>query len=52
MTWKGVKPIVKLVEKTYEKAIVPSQEELELSQEYWHPSLELSSWDITIIPSI
>ncbi len=52
MTWKGVKPIVKLVEKTYEKGIVPSQEELELSQEYWHPSLELSSWDITIVPSI
>ncbi len=52
MTWNGVKPIVKLVEKTYQKGIVPSQEELELSQEYWHPSPELSSWDVTIMPSI
>ena len=27
MTWKGIKPIVKLVDKTYETGIIPSQEE-------------------------
>jgi transposase len=50
MTWKGVKPIVKLVDKIYEKGIVPSPEELELSKEFWYPSSELPSWDVTILP--
>lgn len=50
MTWKGVKPIVKLVDKIYEKGIVPSLEELELSKEFWYPSSELPSWDVTILP--
>ena len=51
MTWKGIKPIVKLVDKTYEKGIIPSQEELELSKKFWDPSTELPSWDVTIIPT-
>jgi hypothetical protein len=51
MTGKGVKPIVKLVNKTYETGIVPSPEELELSKEFWHPSEELPSWDVTILPT-
>lgn len=50
MTWKGLKPIVKLVDKIYETGIVPSPEELELSQEFWHPSSELPPWDVTILP--
>jgi hypothetical protein len=48
MTWKGVKPIVKLVENTYYTGIKPSEEELELSKEFWYPSAELPSYDITI----
>jgi transposase len=38
MTWKGIKPIVKLVETTYSTGVKPSKEELKLSQEFWHPS--------------
>ncbi len=52
MKWKGVKPIVKLGEKTYETGIKPLEEELELSKEFWHPSRELPSWDVTIIPAV
>lgn len=50
MTWKGIKPIVKLVETTYSTGVKPSKEELKLSQEFWHPSAKLPSYDITIIP--
>jgi hypothetical protein len=50
MTCKGVKPLIKLVNKTYETGIVPSPEELELCKAFWHPSSELSSWDVTILP--
>lgn len=50
MTWKGIKPIVKLVEKTYFTGIKPSEDELQKSQEYWYPSEELPHYDITIIP--
>ena len=50
MTWKGVKPIVELVEKTYEKGIVPTVEELTISKEFWKPSPKLPSWDVTIVP--
>ncbi len=51
MTWKGVKPIVKFVNKTYPTGIVPSPEELELSKEFWYPSEDLPSWDVTILPT-
>ena len=51
MTWKGIKPMVKLVEKTYEKGIKASSEDLELAKEYWLASSELPSWDVTINPS-
>jgi len=50
MTWKGVKPIVKLVNKAYETGIVPSPEELEFCKDFWHPSEELPSWDVMILP--
>ena len=52
MTWKGIKPIVQLMEGNYPKGIKPSDEELEWSQQYWHPLPGLSSWDITIIPNV
>lgn len=51
MTWKGVKPIVKIVEQTYEKGIKPSSTELAECQKFWHPSEKLPSWDVTIIPT-
>ena len=51
MTWKGVKPIVKLVNKTYETGIIPNLEELELSKKFWYPSEGLPLWDVTILPT-
>lgn len=52
MTWKGVKPIVELVEKTYQSGIVPSVEELETSKQSWHPCPKLPCWDISIMPQV
>ena len=43
MKWKGIKAIVKLGEKSYETGIKASEEELQLSKEFWHPSIELPS---------
>jgi len=51
MTWKGIKPIIKLVEKTYLTGVKPSDEELTLNKEFWHPFIELPSWDVTILPT-
>jgi len=50
MRWRGIKPIVKLVSKIYQKGVNPTQEELEISKKYWYPSQTLSSWDVNIIP--
>ncbi|BAQ66699.1 mobile element protein [Geminocystis sp. NIES-3709] len=50
MTWKGVKPIVKILDKTDEKGIKSSSEELAECQKFWHRSEILPSWDVTIIP--
>ena len=52
MTWKGIKPIIELIEGNYPKGIKPSDEELECHQKYWHPLPTLPSWDITIRPTI
>ena len=49
MKWEGVRAIVKLAEETYETRIKASEEELQLSKEFWHPSIELPLWDVTII---
>ncbi|MGI0479911.1 ISAzo13-like element transposase-related protein [Geminocystis sp. CENA526] len=46
MIWKGIKPIVKILEKTYETGIKPSQEELDESRELWHPSPTLLALDV------
>lgn len=51
MTWKGIKPIIHLVEGTYEKNITVPQEKLAYYKKQWHCSESLPKWDITIIPS-
>jgi hypothetical protein len=51
MTWKGIKPMVKLVDQIYQTGIVPATEKLEFSKKFWHPSEELPSWDVTILPT-
>ncbi|NQE35576.1 hypothetical protein E5S67_03311 [Microcoleus sp. IPMA8] len=51
MTWKGLKPIVHLLETTYEKGIkVPSQE-LKKYLRFCHRSSILPKWDIAIVPT-
>jgi Rhodopirellula transposase DDE domain len=49
MTWKGLKPIVHLVEAIYAKGIKVLPDELEQYQPYWHRSETLPQWDITIV---
>lgn len=50
MTWKGIKPIVHLVERTYEKKIKVSPSDLQQYKNFWFPSEILPRWDITINP--
>ena len=50
MTWKGIKPLVYLVEAIYAKGIKVSPDELELYRPYWQCSETLPKWDITISP--
>lgn len=50
MTWKGISPIVHLVETTYEKGIKVLSQELEQYQPQWQRSETLPKWDITIVP--
>ena len=50
MKWKGIQPIVHLVEDLYEKGIRVDKEELAAYREHWHPSENLPKWDVTILP--
>lgn len=51
MTWKGIAPIVQLVETTYERGIKVRPEELKQYQPFWQRSEVLPKWDITIVPT-
>lgn len=51
MTWKGIKPLIHLVEGTYEKNITVQRDELADYKQQWHCSESLPKWDIKIIPS-
>ena len=50
MTWKGLSPIIHLIERTYLKGVTVSLEDLQPVQYFWQPALELAKWDITIVP--
>jgi len=50
MTWKGLKPIVHLVSRTYEKNRKVAPDDLLQYQDFWLPSQFLPKWDITILP--
>lgn len=50
MTWKGINPIVHLVNQTYEKKIKVTPDDLQQYKDFWFPSEILPKWDITIIP--
>jgi hypothetical protein len=49
MTWKGIKPIVHLVEITYEKGKKVLPHELKQYLPLWQRSETLPKWDITVI---
>jgi hypothetical protein len=50
MAWKGISPIVHLVNQIYEKKIKVSPDDLQQYKDFWFPSEILPRWDITIIP--
>jgi len=50
MTWKGLKPIVNLVETIYEKGTKVHPDQLKQYQPFWKRSETLPRWDITIDP--
>ena len=50
MTWKGLSPIIHLIERTYLKGVTVSLEDLQPVQYFWQTALELAKWDITIVP--
>jgi len=50
MTWKGINPIVNLIETTYEKGVKVLPHELKQYLPSWQRSETLPKWDITIIP--
>jgi hypothetical protein len=51
MTWKGLKPIVHLLETTYEKGVKLSLPELKPFMPFWQRSKTLPQWDVTVVPS-
>ena len=52
MTWKGISPIVHLLDTVYEKGIhVPLPELEEFYLPFWQRSQTLPKWDITINPA-
>jgi len=50
MTWKGLKPIIHLVNTTYERGIKVLPDELDPYKSFWLRSQTLPKWDITIVP--
>ncbi len=51
MTWKGLKPIVNLSKKVYEKGISLTKKEMKVIEMHLERNPELPKWDILIRPS-
>lgn len=51
MTWKGITPIVHLVQTTYKTGIKVLPQELEQYKPFWQRSETLPKWDVTIVPA-
>lgn len=51
MTWKGLKPIIHLVNTTYELGVNVLPDELESYKLSWLRSETLPKWDVTIVPT-
>ena len=52
MAWKGIAPVVHLVNGTYEKGIKVSDKTLKRCHPFWQRSETLPQWDITITPGL
>ena len=52
MTWKGVKPVVHFIKKTYVKGVSLSKDKIAVINEYITRHSELPLWDITINPEV
>lgn len=50
MTWKGIKPVVKLWKKVYKKKVFLTKEEMKPYEDRIERSKNLPKWDITIAP--
>jgi transposase len=50
MTWKGNNPVVKFLERTYEKGISLSKKEMRFYERRINRSEQLPKWDVTIEP--
>jgi len=51
MTWNGVKASVNLIEKTYEKGVSLSKDEMKKYQSQIQRSVSLPKWDLKILPN-
>jgi len=52
MTWKGIKPVVNLLEKIYEKGICLTKKEMKPYESKMKRSKTLPKWDVIIAPLI
>lgn len=50
MTWKGISPVVHLLNKTYEKGIRLTKKEMKPYEDRIHRSRKLPKWDVLIEP--
>ncbi len=51
MTWRGIAPMVHLVNTTYQTGIKVLSDELEQYKPFWQRCETLPKWDITIVPT-
>ena len=50
MTWKGIKPVIKLIDKVYEKGARLTKKEMEKYADRLKRSIKLPKWDVNIEP--
>ncbi|MEM7649927.1 MAG: ISAzo13 family transposase, partial [Cyanobacteria bacterium P01_A01_bin.70] len=50
MTWKGISPVVRLIEGTYPKHISVPKDELDKYEQHWQRSETLPKWDVLVVP--
>jgi hypothetical protein len=51
MTWKGLSPVIHLVDKVYEKGVSVCQAVLEELEQFWERSEKLPKWDVVVQPT-